>query len=76
MALVSKALVPDVALIDPFPLTTLSPELTAFTGMDALTHAIEAYVSRAHSPFTDVHALEAVRLSPNISPRVSDLQRT
>lgn len=62
MALVSKALVPDVALIDPFPLTTLSPELTAFTGMDALTHAIEAYVSRVHSPFTDVHALEAIRL--------------
>jgi alcohol dehydrogenase class IV len=56
MELVSKALVPDVALIDPFPLTTLSPTLTAFTGMDSLTHAVEAYVSHVHSPFTDVRA--------------------
>ncbi len=62
MAIVSKAVVPDVALIDPRTLTTLSPFQIACTGMDALTHAIEAYVSTAHSPITDLHALEAVRL--------------
>ena len=62
MAIVSKAVVPDVALIDPQTLTTLSPYQIACTGMDALTHAIEAYVSTAHSPITDLHALEAVRL--------------
>lgn len=62
MAIVSKAVVPDVALIDPQTLTTLSPFQIACTGMDALTHAIEAYVSTAHSPITDLHAMEAIRL--------------
>ncbi len=62
VAIVSKAVVPDLALIDPETLTTLSPYLTACVGMDALTHGIEAYVSSAHSPITDLHALEAIRL--------------
>jgi len=62
IAIVSKALVPDGALIDPETLTTLSPELTAHTGMDALVHAVEAYVSSAHSPITDLFAREAIRL--------------
>ena len=61
MAIVSKAVVPDVALIDPMTLTTKPQTLVACTGMDALTHAIEAYVSTAHSPITDLHALDAVR---------------
>jgi alcohol dehydrogenase class IV len=62
MAIVSKAVVPDAALIDPQTLTTLSPHQVACTGMDALTHAIEAYVSTANSSITDLHALEAIRL--------------
>jgi len=62
IAIISKKIVPDIALIDPVPLTTLSPELTAHTGMDALTHSVEAYVSNASSPVTDIHALESVRL--------------
>lgn len=62
MAIVSKAVVPDVALIDPVTLTTMPSYLAACTGMDALTHAIEAYVSNASSPLTDLHALEAIRL--------------
>jgi alcohol dehydrogenase len=62
LAIISKALIPDASLIDPWPLTTQSPEVTAATGMDALTHAIEAYVSNASSPLTDLHAIEAVRL--------------
>lgn len=62
IAIVSKALVTDGALIDPETLTTLSPELTAHTGMDALVHAIEAYVSSASSSITDLFAREAVRL--------------
>ena len=61
-AIVSKAMVPDVALVDPVACTTLPPALTAATGMDALVHAMEAYVSTASSPVTDLHALEAVRL--------------
>lgn len=62
IALVSKMLVPDVSLIDPRLATTMSPSLTAETGLDALTHAIEAYVSNANSPVTDLFALEAMRL--------------
>jgi alcohol dehydrogenase class IV len=62
VAIISKALVPDVALIDPVTLLTLSHELTQNTVLDALTHAIEAYVSNAHSSITDIHAQEAIRL--------------
>lgn len=62
ISIVSKALVPDVGLIDPELTTTMNSYLTACTGLDALTHAIEAYVSNASSPFTDLHALEAVRI--------------
>ena len=62
IAIISKTVVPDVALIDPVTTTTMDASLTAFTGMDALVHAIEAYVSNASSPITDLHALEAVRL--------------
>ena len=62
IAIISKKIVPDIALIDPLPLTTLNPELTAHTGMDAITHSIEAYVSNASSPVTDVNAFESIRL--------------
>lgn len=62
MAIISKAMVPDIALIDPATLTTMDSYLTACTGVDALVHAIEAYVSNAHSPITDLHALNAIQL--------------
>ncbi len=61
IAIVSKAMVPDVALIDPLLTLTMPRELTAHTGVDALTHAIEAYVSNAHGPTTDLFALDAIR---------------
>lgn len=62
IAIVSKTVVPDVALIDPATTVTMDAHLTACTGMDALTHAIEAYGSNASSPITDLHALQAVGL--------------
>lgn len=62
IAIVSKSSIPDVALIDPETLCSMDPQLTACTGMDALTHAIEAYVSNASSPITDGHALHAIGL--------------
>jgi alcohol dehydrogenase class IV len=62
IAIVSKALVPDVSLVDPATLSTLSAATTAATGMDAMVHAIEAAVSNASSPLTDVHAMQALRL--------------
>jgi alcohol dehydrogenase len=60
IAIISKAVVPDISLIDPETTLTLPPELTAYTGLDALTHAIEAFVSTASSPISDVHALAAI----------------
>jgi len=62
IAIISKSVVPDLALIDPQVTCTMSPELTAATGMDAFVHAVESYISVAGSPLTDLHALEAVRL--------------
>jgi alcohol dehydrogenase len=62
IAIISKKVVPDVALIDPVTTTTMDAYLTACTGMDALVHAIEAFVSLANSPIFDLHALEAIRL--------------
>lgn len=53
---------PDVAVIDPALAETMPQKLTAHTGMDALTHAIEAYVSTLHSPFTDPLAIQAIKM--------------
>jgi alcohol dehydrogenase len=62
IAIISKTIIPDVALIDPQTLVTMDNYLTACTGMDAMVHAIEAFVSNAQSAMTDLHALEAIRL--------------
>lgn len=70
IAIVSKTVVPDLALLDPEVTVTMDPYLTACCGMDTLTHAIEAYVSNASSPITDLHALEAVRLICETLPAV------
>lgn len=53
---------PDVAIIDPDLAETMPRKLTAHTGMDAMTHAVEAYVSTLHSDFTDPLALSAIRM--------------
>lgn len=53
---------PDVAIVDPALAETMPPKLTANTGMDALTHAIEAYVSTLHCDYTDPLALHAIKM--------------
>jgi alcohol dehydrogenase class IV len=74
IAIISKTMVPDAALIDPETTMTMDQNLTACTGMDALVHAIEAYVSNASSPITDLHAIEGVRLvAANLPQAVSAL---
>jgi alcohol dehydrogenase class IV len=60
--LIGKTLVPDISLTDPQTLVTMPEWLAATTGLDALTHGVEAYVSRAASFLTDEHALSAVAL--------------
>ncbi|MFP4315992.1 MAG: alcohol dehydrogenase-like regulatory protein ErcA [Desulfovibrionales bacterium] len=72
IAIVSKTIVPDVALIDPVTTLTMDRELTAHTGLDAFTHAVEAYVSNANSPVSDTHALEAIRIISSALPQVVD----
>ncbi len=62
LAIVSKTVVPDVSLIDPETTTTMDSYFTVCTGLDALVHAVEAFVSLASSPLLDLHSLEAVRL--------------
>lgn len=73
-AIISKSVVPDLALIDPATLSTMDAYLTACTGLDAVTHAIESFVSTARSAMTDLHALEALRLlSQNLIPSIRNL---
>lgn len=74
IAIISKSVVPDLSLIDPITLTTMDAYLTACTGLDAMTHAIEAFVSTASSSMTDLHALEAMRLlSRHLIPSIQNL---
>ncbi|MDQ7785317.1 MAG: iron-containing alcohol dehydrogenase [Desulfomonilaceae bacterium] len=58
----SPHLFPDVALLDPELTVSLPPDVTAATGMDALTHAVESVTSRSATVFTEALALAAVRL--------------
>jgi alcohol dehydrogenase len=62
MALVDWRCTPDVAINDPLLMVDMPPALTAATGMDALTHAVEAYVSTIATPITDACALKAIEL--------------
>lgn len=61
MLLSGTVLIPDLAIIDPQFTLTAPPKITAATGLDALTHAMEAYTSRKAQPLSDVFALSAVK---------------
>lgn len=56
---------PDVAIVDPALAETMPKKLTAHTGMDAMTHAVEAYVSVLHCDYTDPLALHAIKMVHN-----------
>ena len=62
VTILGRALVPDISITDPRLLTTMPVDLAAATGLDALSHGIEAFVSLAHNPLSDLHALNSVRL--------------
>ena len=78
VTLVDYSLVPDMAIVDPLLTVTMPPALTADTGIDALTHALEAAVSIFASPFTDAFCVQAVHLIFDALPRAyadgSDLE--
>ena len=77
-AIMDPKLVPLAAALDGALMTGLPPPITAATGMDALTHAVEAYISRNNNSVTDGEAIEATRLIMQNLPRVmkdgSDVQ--
>ncbi|MGE6513876.1 iron-containing alcohol dehydrogenase [Lysinibacillus sphaericus] len=58
-------LLTDVAIVDPALTISLPPKVTAATGVDALTHAVESYISKNASPVSDALALQAIRLISN-----------
>ncbi|BAO30391.1 iron-containing alcohol dehydrogenase [Sulfuritalea hydrogenivorans] len=62
LVIVDTRLVPKMAALDPCLMTGLPPHITAATGIDALTHAIEAFVGKWANPYTDDMALSAVGL--------------
>ena len=65
--------IPVVAFVDPEMMATMPKGLTAFTGMDALTHAIEGYITKGACPMTDMMHLEAIRLiSANLRDAVAN----
>jgi alcohol dehydrogenase len=70
LAIGDRHLAPAVALVDPALTLSLPASLTAATGMDVLTHAIEAYLSAVSSPVNDLLALEAIRLVAGNLPQV------
>ncbi|MDD2271624.1 MAG: iron-containing alcohol dehydrogenase [Desulfuromonadaceae bacterium] len=73
MSIISKLLVPDIAIVDPELVQTMDAKLAAATGLDAFTHGIESYVSLAATPLTDIHALKAIKLaSGNLRQAVAD----
>ena len=65
MAIVDKNVTPILAVNDPELMVSMPKSLTAATGMDALTHAVEAYVSTASTPVTDACAQKAIELINN-----------
>ena len=73
--IISSFLVPDAAYIDPALTLGLSAYVTAYTGMDALTHCIEAYANKNAHPLTDTIALEGISLiCKNLLKAVQDIK--
>jgi alcohol dehydrogenase len=69
MLFTSVHLMPDVGVLDPRMTMTLPPHITSATGMDALTHAVESYLSLGRNPLSDAYAAAAIRLlAENLVP--------
>jgi alcohol dehydrogenase class IV len=60
--IISPFLVPDIVYVDPLLTVSVPPAITAATGLDALTHCLEAYTNKFAQPFIDIYAYEGMRL--------------
>jgi alcohol dehydrogenase len=69
MLIIDWKLIPDAAIVDPLFTLSLPPKVTADSGVDALTHAIEAYISARRNPTSDLLALDAIRQIATYLPR-------
>jgi alcohol dehydrogenase len=76
MLIGSPNIMPRVALVDPLMTLQMPQGITTATGLDALTHAIEAYVSVKAHQITDTLALGAIRLTPGICDRHGQMEET
>lgn len=65
MSIITRTLIPNISIVDPLILRTKSKTLIIESAVDALAHAIEAYISRIASPFTEMHSLKAIELIVN-----------
>ncbi|GAB3688784.1 iron-containing alcohol dehydrogenase [Spirosoma flavus] len=63
--IISPFLVPDIVYVDPLLTMSVPPSITAATGIDALTHCLEAYTNKFAQPFIDMYAYEGMRLIAN-----------
>ncbi len=61
-AIYSDHALPDVAIVDPMLTLSMPPSVTLDTGLDALVHAVETFVAKTATPFSDILAVEAIRL--------------
>lgn len=65
-----RSMIPDMAILDPKFTSTLPKEIVGYTGMDVMTHAIEAYVSPNSNSFTDMYAMQAAKDTRKYLPRM------
>lgn len=71
--IISPFLVPDIVYVDPLLTVSVPPAITAATGLDALTHCLEAYTNKFSQPFIDMYAYEGMRLiAANIETAVKN----
>lgn len=71
--IISPFLVPDIVYVDPLLTVSVPPAITAATGLDALTHCLEAYTNKFSQPFIDMYAYEGMRLiASHIETAVKD----
>lgn len=72
-AVVSRHILPRVAIVDPELMLTIPPRVTAYTGIDALSHALESFLSKMANPLSEMYALQTIGLvAENLPLAVKD----